>query len=349
MNQSFIRRFLAIILSISLVWTSGGVLDAALTAPDIFAAPSALPQFQLQPPGQLGRIADYFNAPSPRTLSLQGEGGADAKRRAEGEGPFVILIQDLHAHYGVQKNIAGLLDFLAEKLKAEQPKSEQPRGGTTNTAVPPSGISASLHFRNLVVPPSADPPFALAVEGASGPIDSSVMALFPDEKVKLAASDYLMREGELTGAEFFAIKHGLPHLLVGVENEKYYLVHRDLFRKTLTDREELVKTLKGLQSDINALPRYVFYKNKPLWEFQKQVEAYDKGEISTHDFIAILTSSLPAGRQAPTVSGVGSIDLKRDFPVLASFAANSRFGTMDDIRSATGEFLTQIQGQLTPQ
>jgi len=36
------------------------------------------------------------------------------------------------------------------------------------------------------------------------------MALFPDEKVKLAASDYLMREGELTGAEYFAIQRGLP-------------------------------------------------------------------------------------------------------------------------------------------
>ena len=88
------------------------------------------------------------------------------------------------------------------------------------------------------------------------------MALYPDEKVKLAASDYLMREGELTGAEYFAIKRGIPNLLVGVENEKYYTVHRDLFRKTLADREELVKTLKGLQADINALPRYVFHKTK---------------------------------------------------------------------------------------
>ena len=121
-------------------------------------------------------------------------------------------------------------------------------------------------------------PFALAVEGASGPIDSSVMALFPDEKIKLAASDYLMREGELTGAEYFAIKRGIPHLLVGAENEKYYTVHRDLFRKTLADREEMVKTLKSLQQDINELPRYVFHKNKALWDFQKQCEAYDKAK-----------------------------------------------------------------------
>ena len=124
------------------------------------------------------------------------------------------------------------------------------------------------------------------------------MALFPDEKIKLAASDYLMREGELTGAEFFAIKRGLPHLLVGAENEKYYTVHRDLFRKTLADREELVKTLKSLQSDINELPRYVFHKNKPLWEFQKKMEAYDKGEIGTVEYIRMMMNYVGAGTGA---------------------------------------------------
>jgi len=36
--------------------------SAALAAPDVFAGPSDLPQFRLQPPGRLGRIADYFNA-----------------------------------------------------------------------------------------------------------------------------------------------------------------------------------------------------------------------------------------------------------------------------------------------
>jgi len=193
-----LKKSLSLLISFCLVWTSGGVLDAALTAPDIFSNPSDLPQFRLIPPGQLGRIADYYNAPA---------------------GPLVILIQDLHAHYGVQKNIAGLLDFLSDKL---------PHKGAI--------------------------PFALAVEGASGRVDSSIMALFPDEKIKLAASDYLMREGELTGAEYFAIKHRQPNLLMGVENGKYYTVHRDLFRKTLQDRSELVSTLQSLKSDIDQLP-----------------------------------------------------------------------------------------------
>jgi len=292
------KKVLSILLSVTLIWTSGSLAEAAATAPDVFVSASNLPQFQLNPPGRLGRLVDYFNA-----AGAIGRSGDGAKQ------PLVILIQDLHAHYGVQKNIAGLLDFLSDKLNSPQ-----------------RPLASSPHL-----------PFALAVEGASGPIDSSVLALFPDEKVKLAASDYLMREAELTGAEYFAVKHSLPHLLVGVENETYYLAHRDLFRKTLSDREELVTSLKTIQTDINKLPRYVFHKNKALWDFQKQVEAYDKGDMSTHEFIGILMS-MSSG-----------IDIKKSFPALASFAANSHFGTMEQIRAATADFLTQTQGRLSPQ
>src|SRR5258708_1554326 len=222
------KKLLSIVLSATLIWTSGSMADAAAAAPDIFASPSTLPQFQLMPPGRLGRVADYFNAERK------------SGRVDEAEKPLVILIQDLHAHYGVQKNISGLLDFFSEKLSSAPPL---------------------VH--------SSAPPFALAIEGASGPIDSSVMALFPDEKVKLAASEYLMREGELTGAEYFAIKRKLPRLLVGVENEMFYTVHRTLFRKTLADRDELVSSLKAIQKDVNELPKYAFRKNKPLCDFQK--------------------------------------------------------------------------------
>ena len=47
------------------------------------------------------------------------------------------------------------------------------------------------------------------------------MALFPDQKIKHEACDYLMREGELTGAEYFAVLQGLPHALTGVENPDF--------------------------------------------------------------------------------------------------------------------------------
>ena len=258
------KKILSIVLSATLIWTSGSLAEAAASAPDVFVTSSELPQFRLNPPAHLGRMVDYYNSASPQPSPL-GRGRSEETGDAK---PLVILIQDLHAHYGVQKNIAGILDFLSEKL---------------SSSLPGPSLTRSLAQ-----------PFALAVEGASGPIDSSVMALFPDQKIKLAASDYLMREGELTGAEYFAIQRGLPHLLVGAEDEKFYTVHRELFRKTLADRNELVASLKAIQHDIDDLPRYVFHKNKALWDFQKKVDAYDKGEMSTHDFIGILMDHVGA-------------------------------------------------------
>src|SRR5690348_14242064 len=132
------KKLLSLLLSFALVWTSGGMLDAALEAPDLLAVPSNLPQFRLQPPWQIGRIADYFNASVP---GLKSQVSGHDLRPGTRDQRLVILIQDLHAHYGVQKNIAALLEFLSERLPYKSPAA-------------------------------GAMPFALAVEGASGPIDS---------------------------------------------------------------------------------------------------------------------------------------------------------------------------------
>jgi len=279
-----IKKLISILLTFALIWTSGNAAEAAAFAPQVFVESSDLPQFRLNPPAKLGKIVDYYNAPAR---------------------PLVILIQDLHANYGVQKNIAAILELLSDRLQKNPP------------LVPPLQKGGAGGF----------PPFALAVEGASGPIDSSVMALFPDAKIKEAASQYLMREGELTGAEYFAIKRGLPDLLVGVENDEYYNVHRDLFRKTLENREQLVQALTKIQTDIATLPRHVY--SRELKSFQSKIDAFDKGEITSEEYVGYLTQRANAT----------SLDLK-DFPALAAFASNANALSPDALRSLTAQFLT---------
>lgn len=99
------------------------------------------------------------------------------------------------------------------------------------------------------------------------------MALFPDTKIKQAAADYLMREGELTGAEYFAVMRSAPHLLTGVEDSRYYNLHRDLFRQTLEKRTRLVEMLHGIQADLQSLERQVY--SKKLRHFQHKLNALD--------------------------------------------------------------------------
>jgi hypothetical protein len=253
------KKLIAIQLSLCLIWTSGSTAEAILEA----AAPSASKPLYIEfaPPPRLGAIVD-----SSKSLP------------SAASQPFVVLIQDLHVHYGVQKNIAGILEFLAQKLGKDD--AETRRHGDT---VKKENISP-----RHPVPASPRLPFALAVEGASGPIDSSVLALFPDPKIRRASADYLMREGELTGAEYFAIQRGLPRSLVGVDQKEYYELHRDLFRKTFQDRDRLVGMLRGIEADIRLLRPRVY--SKELMKFQRKQDAFAAGKMGAENAVAWLES-----------------------------------------------------------
>jgi len=312
-----IKKLISILISAALIWTSGNCAQAAAISPEIFAAPSNLPQFKLIPPAKLGRIVDYFNGRTEvKGLRTEHDAGSAHSVHSPQSSPLVILIQDLHANYGVQKNIAGLLDFLANRLKVSM-------GGFL--------------------------PFALAVEGASGPIDSSLMALFPDEELKEKASQFLMREGELSGAEYFAIHHRIPQGLVGVENEKYYETHRNLFRRTLEDRRLLIQSLEPLKKDLAILARRIY--SAPVKRIQSQIEAHDKGELTTEEYIGYLMSYIgPKSSQHRSDLGLGTLDsgqFQKEFPALASFASNAHFGSSESLRAKTSEFITGVQGQLS--
>src|SRR5438034_45061 len=88
---SRLRQTIAVFLSLCVLAPSSHIAEAY---EGVTAQPSPN---ELTLPASLGRIADSYNAPAK-----------DAKR--------VILIQDLHANYGVQKNIAAILDHLSQRL-----------------------------------------------------------------------------------------------------------------------------------------------------------------------------------------------------------------------------------------
>ncbi len=267
------KQALSLVLSACLIWSSSNLAQASLCPAPSFPRSS---EAELAPPASLGFVTDSF------TASASSEQQAASRNTARGSplasSPQVILIQDLHAHYGVQKNIASILDFLTTKLSSPAVSG----GGSINSMIDPqqgrSGVTANEQLPRSLAPTL---PFALAVEGASGPIDSSVMALFPDAKIKQSAADYLMREGELTGAEYFAVMRGLPQALTGVEDMTYYTLHRDLFRKTLQDREQMVGILKGIQAELASLRRRIY--SAELKHFQHKIDRYERGAISQAD------------------------------------------------------------------
>src|SRR5882672_2987692 len=105
------KKTLSLVLSTCLLWTSSNWVEAVEPRAE---RPIA---YELAPPPSLGWVVDYYDAPAE--TSGQRNSGLTKRRVNETAGSqqrLVILIQDLHAHYGVQKNIAGILEFLSKKL-----------------------------------------------------------------------------------------------------------------------------------------------------------------------------------------------------------------------------------------
>src|SRR5436853_3491450 len=85
------KKALRVVLSTCLVSTSCNLVDA------IQPGAERPTQYELAPPPSLGWVVDAYMSEGA------GERGSVGERPAG--NPLVVLIQDLHAHYGVQKNI----------------------------------------------------------------------------------------------------------------------------------------------------------------------------------------------------------------------------------------------------
>jgi serine O-acetyltransferase len=198
-----------------------------------------------------------------------------ASFQGEGDGPFVIHIQDLHCNFEVQNNIASIIDAVA-----------------------------SAQGKTLV-----------GVEGASLPINVRKLSAFPDEQVKRDVGLALMHAGKISGAEFYAAtgRHAID--LVGIEKPEAYQLGRNYANALLNQEnqgelEDLRESLDELKTGIYspelsfldeskkhfrnneiALLKYAaFLKQQAIsqalaWEQYPQMRAYLSANDSTRDAV----------------------------------------------------------------
>jgi hypothetical protein len=187
MTKSTFTKTLAVLLNFALVGPSiaGPMAPTATAMPDSFKA--------LTPSPRLGYIDTFYQGST--------------------EHP-VVLIQDLHANYGVQKNIYGILQQL-------QPVVAQ-----------------------------GDRKMTIGLEGAWGDIDLGFVRK-ETEKVRKNMGEFLMKEAEISGMEHFAAMSPTPVNLVGIENREDYMVHQELFQKSLAARLALAQKVDQLREAIN--------------------------------------------------------------------------------------------------
>lgn len=219
MNKTTLTKSLAILLNLTLVGTSFADVGMAGAA-----APAAMPDFvkALTPPEQLGYITDSF------------QGNTDKP---------VILIQDLHANYGVQKKILGLLK----------------------------------HFQTLI---AGGRSMTVGVEAAWGDIDTSSLKAEHSPQVVSAASDFLMKNAEFSGMDDFALTSPTPVHLVGIDNPDDYLVQVNQYRASIEARLALARKVKVLRDAVIQSKGEAPLALRHLW---KIADSFHAGKIDLEE------------------------------------------------------------------
>ena len=120
------------------------------------------------------------------------------------------------------------------------------------------------------------------VEGGIGNIDTSFLANM-DPQYKQDILEMLLKDGKLTGTEYYSVTADRTNLLKGVEEEDVYLKNIVRLNTIIKSKEEISVYLSKIDNEIGLLKsKYLNSENKQLDKLLKQSE---KKEIPQEQFI----------------------------------------------------------------
>ena len=227
----------------------------------------------------------------------------------------MIQIQDLHANYSVQTNIAKLLDFLDSKLGAGN--------------------------------------YKVAIEGAQGPLAVAELGKIQDKNFKAKVCDLAMKEAELTGTEYFSIVNGKTDVLWGAEDERYHRANIALFKKTYKGKRQLAEALNLVEAQLQPI-KSKFY-NHAMRKLDLKTAKYAQGKISPESYAKYLTGlaikqGIDVAGQYPEIakwSGLASLD---QYPNMDKFQTElaDLSGKLEGHLAKTGvqQNVAQVAGEL---
>jgi cytidylate kinase len=155
-------------------------------------------------------------------LCIPGAVGRVTEARYFGSPQTVIVIQDLHCHPEVQRNIAKMLSSLERKYVFK----------------------------------------AVYLEGAAGPVDTSWLSCIRDEKVRNGLVESLVDQGKLTGAEYYSVKAGKPFIIQGMEDKELHTGNLKRLGKILEDKDGIEADLQAVEGAVQQLKRNYYNKKQ---------------------------------------------------------------------------------------
>ncbi|RJP58958.1 MAG: HD domain-containing protein [Candidatus Auribacter fodinae] len=133
---------------------------------------------------------------------------------------------------------------------------------------------------------SSEHPVPVLIEGAYGNVDLSFLSQYPDRHAVINVSDFLLRQGIISGAEYCSVVSSTPHTIHGIDDRKYYLLSYNIFRQVAARDNELKTLLFFLDKKIQTkVPSFCTKEFLALLELQEAVNA---GSIDLADYLADL-------------------------------------------------------------
>jgi len=162
---------------------------------------------------------------------------------------LVIHIQDAHCNYFAQKQIAAILSYIDQTY--------------------------AITCINL--------------EGGVKEYDLSPFTVIQDSQIRRRVSDFFVREGTLSGAEYFAVNNPDNARLWGIEDKELYLKNLNVYKNSVVERNRINESLFRLEN-ILLEAKETFY-SKDLSEFENIRNAYKKDSLPLKDYLFYLTGT----------------------------------------------------------
>ena len=140
---------------------------------------------------------------------------------ANGGEEVVINIQDAHASLTAQRSIVNILQTLA------------------------TNYDLSL----------------IALEGAEGPVDISLLRSFPDHEIRKETAEYLMRKGKMSAGEFFSVVSEKPIKVYGVEDNALYKANIEALEKIMPAKIKCIENIEAVLKTLGALEEKIYSKD----------------------------------------------------------------------------------------
>lgn len=170
---------------------------------------------------------------------------AEIKETYRGSSGYTVIhIQDAHCIYEAQHNIAKTLGYLKQQY----------------------GISL------------------FTMEGAADELTGvREFSSFPHEPTRETVSDYMLKNGRISGLEYFSITHKNAGYVTGLENRELYVKNLDQFKHMLTRRARIDRIFASLERIVKTLENVLYTGDMQV--LVRLEEDYQSGRVNLTEYV----------------------------------------------------------------